>query len=87
MLVIAPRLVGRLVVDGQSWPLGESVWGDTALVLPNGSTAGEWTDVFTGRRLNVQAADDDNARVNVGDVLVDFPVAVLVRTGAESARA
>ena len=87
VLVVAPRLIGRLLVDGQAWPLGESVWGDTELVLPTGSAEGEWTDVFTGRRLNVQAEDDDVARVNVGEVLVDFPVAVLVRSVPRAARA
>ena len=83
VLVVAPRLIGRLLVDGQAWPLGESVWGDTELVLPAGIADGEWTDVFTGRRLCVQAEDGDVARVNVGEVLINFPVAALVRSSAE----
>ena len=37
--------------DGEAWPLGERVWGDTALLLPTGSRrSDEWIDLFTGRR-------------------------------------
>jgi (1->4)-alpha-D-glucan 1-alpha-D-glucosylmutase len=50
-------------------PVGlvEGGWGDSTLALP----AGEWADLLTGRELS--------GDVRVGEVLADYPVALLIR--------
>lgn len=46
-------------------------WGSTSLALPPG---GSWIDLLTGRRLRL----DEQGRVDVGDLLAHYPVALLV---------
>jgi (1->4)-alpha-D-glucan 1-alpha-D-glucosylmutase len=64
LVVAAPRLVWGLYRGGTT-----ADWGAAELVLPE---SGAWQDVFTGRRLAGQK------RVPVSDLLVDFPVSVLI---------
>jgi (1->4)-alpha-D-glucan 1-alpha-D-glucosylmutase len=62
IVVIVPRLVYRLYDGGCS-----AKWGVTKIGLP----PGRWRDVFTGRW------QDGGRSVLVGQLLADFPVAVL----------
>jgi (1->4)-alpha-D-glucan 1-alpha-D-glucosylmutase len=71
VLVVAPRLPAGLVAEGE-WPLGEKVWGDTALALPGDLEGKTWRDIFTGARLRT------GNRVSLAQLLTRFPVAVLV---------
>jgi (1->4)-alpha-D-glucan 1-alpha-D-glucosylmutase len=71
VLVVAPRFPARLVAEGE-WPLGEKVWGDTALALPGELESKTWRDIFTGVRLR------PGNRVSLAQLLTRFPVAVLV---------
>ncbi len=71
VLVVAPRFPARLVAQGE-WPLGEKVWGDTALSLPGELEGKTWRDIYTGVRLRT------GNRVSLAQLLTRFPVAVLV---------
>ena len=62
-VAVATRLAVGLAARGG--------WGGTRLQLP----AGRWQDLLTGRRLVV----DEQGDVLVGEVLADYPVALLVR--------
>ncbi len=74
IVVVVPRLPARLLMDGQRWPLGEAVWGDTHVRLPAGWPPGaRLTDVLTGRTV---APEGDGLRL--ADALGALPVAVLV---------
>jgi (1->4)-alpha-D-glucan 1-alpha-D-glucosylmutase len=64
LAVIVPRLVARL--GGRTW--GSGAWGDTSVVIPDGS----WTDVLTGEPV-------PGGSVSVETLLRRFPVAVLGR--------
>lgn len=75
-VILAPRLCASLV-DDEEFPLGESVWHDTEIRFPD-LPAGTLTDAFTGR--NFQATES----LFVGDVLSDFPVALLTSTEESS---
>ncbi|HEX8532189.1 MAG TPA: hypothetical protein VF646_19270, partial [Cytophagales bacterium] len=70
VLVVTPRFPARLVAQGE-WPLGEKVWGDTALTLPAEMEGKTWRDVYTGVRLRT------GNRVSLAQLLSRFPVAVL----------
>jgi (1->4)-alpha-D-glucan 1-alpha-D-glucosylmutase len=89
VIVIAPRWLASLcpAVDDESAPpppLGESVWTDTWIGLPeaahggsvaasaNGAAGRSLRDIFTGRTFDV-----GQGSLRLADVLADFPVAAL----------
>ena len=72
MLVAVPRLVASLSPDGLP-PVGEAIWGDTRLVLPQTAASG-YQNVFTDGRIPI---DRDGARAHVRavDLFAHFPAA------------
>ncbi|MBW4451797.1 MAG: malto-oligosyltrehalose synthase [Nostoc indistinguendum CM1-VF10] len=69
-IAIAPRFLTSLIQPGDN-PLGESVWKDTHLQLPPG-TSPTWKNVITQQPLEVTET------LSIGSALADFPVALLV---------
>ncbi|HEX9006250.1 MAG TPA: malto-oligosyltrehalose synthase [Bacteroidota bacterium] len=65
---VAPRLCTQLVNEN-TIPAGNPVWGDTTLRLPEGPAV--WAEVLSGTR---HAAGE----LRVGDLLAEFPLALLV---------
>ena len=57
-------------------PLGPELWADTMLTLPKEETGRCYHDLFTGARLTVTKTAA-GAALPVGDMLSDFPVALL----------
>jgi (1->4)-alpha-D-glucan 1-alpha-D-glucosylmutase len=72
-LVIAPRFLSHLVQAGD-FPLGRPVWQDTEVIMPKGAPAA-WRNVITSEELSAGKA------LSVGDVLLSFPVALLIGEG------
>ena len=72
-IVLIPRLSVGLVPQADRVPIGNSVWGNTALVLPGG-VGNSWRNVLTGETL-----DNVNGQLLVAEALGVFPVALLVR--------
>jgi (1->4)-alpha-D-glucan 1-alpha-D-glucosylmutase len=71
-LVVVPRLCGRLGLGDDGWPVGPTVWGDTALPLPpflNGKTL---RNAITGEVVTIGDI------VPASDVLATFPVGMWV---------
>ncbi|MBI5445843.1 MAG: hypothetical protein HY900_32085 [Deltaproteobacteria bacterium] len=68
-LGVVPRLTAKLTQDPR-WSVGEEVWGETSLRLPNGAPR-DWTDAVTGRETAVELD------VPVAFLLRSFPVALL----------
>jgi (1->4)-alpha-D-glucan 1-alpha-D-glucosylmutase len=71
VLVVVPRLSHGLAGDGR-FPVGDEVWGDTALQLLS-LAGGGFLDMLTGREISAAAP-----LVGVGEVLSQLPVALLV---------
>jgi (1->4)-alpha-D-glucan 1-alpha-D-glucosylmutase len=69
-IIAAPRLLAKLVKVEQM-PLGESVWGDTALELPKGAPA-EWRHVFTDQVIEGEKV------LKAADIFRHFPAGFLV---------
>jgi (1->4)-alpha-D-glucan 1-alpha-D-glucosylmutase len=80
-LVVAPRLTATLTDIGSRLPLGADVWQDTWLTLPQDFPADAYIDVFTGARTGARARD--GGRLQVGELLADFPIALLECAAAE----
>ena len=72
-LVMAPRFLSHLVQEGD-FPLGRQVWQDTEVIMPDGAPAA-WRNGITGEVLSASQA------LSVGDMLLSFPVALLMGEG------
>jgi (1->4)-alpha-D-glucan 1-alpha-D-glucosylmutase len=72
-IAVAPRLLTRLLNDGQ-FPLGAEVWKDTEIVLPAEAQV-SWRDAISGYPIA-----DDHA-LPLANVLQYFPVALLMSDG------
>jgi (1->4)-alpha-D-glucan 1-alpha-D-glucosylmutase len=68
-LTVVPRWLARPTSQG-----GEK-WRETVIVLPKGAPEG-WSNVLTGARSKVHAGNAEHV-LHVGEVIGDFPVALL----------
>ncbi|MGH8139334.1 MAG: malto-oligosyltrehalose synthase [Steroidobacteraceae bacterium] len=74
---VVPRLYLRLLGEREELPLGQSVWGDTAVELPRECTAPfAMHHVLEGRSIATVQAGSRTA-LRVSDALSQFPVALL----------
>ncbi len=74
LVVVASRWHARLVGDEETPPLGETVWGDTQVHLPEEHGSVAFADVFTAAQ--VRAAPTEGC-LKVAHLLNCFPVALL----------
>jgi (1->4)-alpha-D-glucan 1-alpha-D-glucosylmutase len=72
-LTLVPRLATRLTV-APGFPLGESAWGTSAVVLPAGAPA-RWRNIFTGAAVSGSGAR--KKRLPLGDIFSELPFALL----------
>ena len=77
LLVVVPRLVVGLTDGIEQPPLGEDVWGDSTLELPEAMQSRSFRNLLTGATLHV-ASDQQNPRLALAEVFKDFPVALLL---------
>jgi (1->4)-alpha-D-glucan 1-alpha-D-glucosylmutase len=78
VLAVAPRLAAALTENGARLPMGTDVWQDTWIEVPREFPPAAYIDVFTGGAVTVPL--DDGRRIRVGDLLADFPIALLEAT-------
>jgi (1->4)-alpha-D-glucan 1-alpha-D-glucosylmutase len=72
-IVIVPRLIASLVPGGQP-PVGESVWLNAAVLLPEELRGSGWTEVLAN-----QTQDPPADRLHAGQALAHFPVSLWLR--------
>lgn len=70
VVTVVPRFLTGLI-EPNTFPLGKTVWGDTAIDLPGGSQA-NWQNWITHEPVNL------SDQPLMGDLLSQFPVALLV---------
>jgi (1->4)-alpha-D-glucan 1-alpha-D-glucosylmutase len=70
-LVLVPRLMASLVVVPGTPPLGEDVWGETGVALPEPFAGFRWTSRLTGDTI------EPASKLPAARVLGHFPVALL----------
>jgi (1->4)-alpha-D-glucan 1-alpha-D-glucosylmutase len=75
-LVVVPRLVATLVEREPRPPVGEEVWGGTAIVLPADREPRTYTNLFTGEAITPLPQGKAWA-LPAAEVLANFPVALL----------
>ena len=72
ILSVAPRFLIQLI-DEKSLPLGEEVWGDTRVILPEEMPC-QWKDLVLGRVIGGKKS------MLVSEILRHFPVGLLTNT-------
>lgn len=78
MLVVAPRLMVRLTGDVERPPMGEAVWGNTCLILPEETVGQRYRHHLTGEVLAV-GRFGGSPGLRLAEICRSFPVAVLER--------
>jgi (1->4)-alpha-D-glucan 1-alpha-D-glucosylmutase len=76
-ITCVPRLVGGLIGDRPTAPVGPDVWGDSRIMLPRDLRPPAFRNAMTGALLEARV-DGDATWLDVAAVLADFPVALLV---------
>ncbi|MGH8606435.1 MAG: malto-oligosyltrehalose synthase [Gammaproteobacteria bacterium] len=71
-IVLAPRWYAGLLQTSEALPVGSSIWHDTRVELSEPLAAGRYRNVLTGEMVSVESA-----ALLLGDVLTQFPVALL----------
>ena len=80
LVVVVPRLIGKLCGEAGGPPLGRDRWGDTFVSLPTQLQSASFRNLFTGEIVGPsQPGFSEAGRWSIGDVLATFPVAVLER--------
>ncbi|HLJ11201.1 MAG TPA: malto-oligosyltrehalose synthase, partial [Planctomycetaceae bacterium] len=77
VLVVVPRLVAGLT-GGAALPLGQEIWGDTCLMLPEKFQRARFINILTGETLDM-SAEPASAGLALAMILHTFPVAALLR--------
>jgi (1->4)-alpha-D-glucan 1-alpha-D-glucosylmutase len=76
-MVVAPRLIARLLPEEQDLPLGEVAWQDTRVLLEGIDPHQGWRNLFTGEPITL-TVQEDGPSLAIAEVLTHFPVALLV---------
>ncbi len=77
VVVAVPRLLASLILDSDQAPLGEAVWDDTRLELPDEVSEVAWRNIFTREQVSI-AKQDGRRSLAAREVFAHFPVALLV---------
>jgi (1->4)-alpha-D-glucan 1-alpha-D-glucosylmutase len=67
VVALAPRLFSSLMSASDDYPVGQKIWRESRLVVPEG----DYVDVMTGKRVA-------GGSQRVAELLAEFPVALLV---------
>jgi (1->4)-alpha-D-glucan 1-alpha-D-glucosylmutase len=79
VIVAVPRLVVGLTRKELVDPIGQEVWGDTRLLLPDAEPGTRYRDIFTGETIKVSASAD-GANLPMAEIFAAFPFALLERS-------
>jgi len=75
LVIVVPRLVGKLLDGMDDPPTGKTVWGDTNVLLPFPSK--QFRNTFTDERLDPRATGN-TSEFAMSEALATFPVALFV---------
>ena len=77
IIVIVPRMACRLMGGEEKLPLGEGVWGDTRVTIPQLAGGSAAADLFSGGRVGLEV-EDGHGTLPVSRALNAFPCAFLL---------
>jgi (1->4)-alpha-D-glucan 1-alpha-D-glucosylmutase len=76
VITVAPRFFAGLPGEADTLPLGEKVWGDTAVAMRFHRSDNQYTCAFTGKVLKLEQRPS-GWRLPVAQVLAEFPVGLV----------
>lgn len=82
-IVCVPRLSAGLP-GGRTPPLGREAWGDTSMLIPADIDARPLRHAFTGRQVGLRTMADGTRRIEVAEVLAEFPVGLMIPSTSSS---
>ena len=71
IIVAVPRLIYHMISKEKPFPIGEEVWKDTKIILPDDYKNFKWQDIFTGKIFNSET------EIKTGSIINLLPVSVL----------
>jgi (1->4)-alpha-D-glucan 1-alpha-D-glucosylmutase len=77
VIIVVPHLIARLLNVTEVAPVGEEVWSDTRLLLPEGEYSRRYRNAFTSTTVEAEGTGRDSS-LSISTVLARFPVALLV---------
>ncbi|MEX2207761.1 MAG: malto-oligosyltrehalose synthase, partial [Myxococcota bacterium] len=78
LLVVAPRLVAKLLSAGTALELDPAALGDTCVLAPTGFEASEIREVTTGRRVALEATPEGRHALPAARAFARFPAGAFV---------
>jgi (1->4)-alpha-D-glucan 1-alpha-D-glucosylmutase len=76
VVVVAPRLIADLLPEAEQAPIGQAIWGDTRVVLPDAFAGSALQHLFTGASVKITRSAGQ-AVLPLATALAEFPVALL----------
>jgi (1->4)-alpha-D-glucan 1-alpha-D-glucosylmutase len=80
IIAAAPRLYLTLMKGKMDLPLGEEVWGDTAITLPSEMELANLENIYADNTGTSDMIDSSSRTIQVGRLLRSWPVALLKGT-------
>ena len=76
ILVVVPRLLHHVIPNPEQPALGEAVWGDTMVVLPEKTQGGHYRNIVTKETLSTIAIDQQHA-LPAASIFHHLPIAMM----------
>ena len=77
LIVVAPRWFVKLAPEDGDMPLGEKVWGDTAIEVPPHLAEKTGRNLLTQESVNTTPSAHASLTLKLADLLTSFPVALV----------
>ena len=76
VVVVVPRLIASLADKSEHLPIGDRVWGDTRIEMPQEIPAAQFRNALTGETVDLDSPDGGQT-ILMSQALRSFPVALL----------
>lgn len=76
VLVVVPRFLTRILKGSNEIPLGQEIWGNSRILIPEEISAKKFINIFTGEMI-AETKQDGRRGLTLGEIFANFPVALL----------
>jgi (1->4)-alpha-D-glucan 1-alpha-D-glucosylmutase len=78
VIVAAPRFLSRLIKNIYEMPLGQAIWTDTTILIPDEIPRGIFSNILTGEIVE-ETKENGKRRLLLENIFASFPLALLER--------
>lgn len=76
IVVVVPRLLYHVIPNSEEPPLGESVWGNTMIILPEHTTSTQYRNILTKETLSTEHVEG-SPTLPVARIFNQLPIAMM----------